>query len=54
MFNSKTLSVKYDDIRTSSVRIDVLDETLEEIQNIIDTVKSGNRFEGKDFTNGRF
>ncbi len=54
IYNSKTLSVKYDDIVCDSIRIDILDETLDEIQKIIDTVKSGNRFEGKDYTNGKF
>ena len=54
VYNSKTLSVKYDDIVCDSVRIDILDETLDEIQEVIDTVKSGNRFEGKDYTNGKF
>ncbi len=50
IYNSKTLSIKYNNI--NSVRIDILDEPVSEIQNIINTVKSGNRFEGKDFTNG--
>ena len=54
IYNSKTLSVKYDDIVCDSVRIDILDENLDEIQEVIDTVKSGNRFEGKDYTNGKF
>ncbi|MBR3614598.1 MAG: U32 family peptidase [Clostridia bacterium] len=54
VYNSKTLSVKYDDIICDSIRIDILDENLDEIQEIIDTVKSGNRFEGKDYTNGKF
>ena len=54
IYNSKTLSVKYDDIICDSVRIDILDENLDEIQKVIDTVKSGNRFEGKDYTNGKF
>lgn len=53
IYNSKTLSVKYDDIVCDSVRIDILDETLDEIQEVINTVKSGNRFEGKDYTNGK-
>ncbi len=53
IYNSKTLSVKYDDITCDSIRIDILDENLDEIQNIIDTVRSGNRFEGKDYTNGK-
>lgn len=54
MYNSKTLSVKYDDINCSSIRIDILDESIYEILEIINTVKSGNRFEGKDYTNGKF
>lgn len=54
IYNSKTLSVKYDDIVCDSVRIDILDETLDEIQKVIDTVKSGSRFEGKEYTNGKF
>lgn len=54
IYNSKTLSVKYDDIICDSVRIDILDENLDEIQEVINTVKSGNRFEGKDYTNGKF
>ena len=54
IYNSKTLSIKFDDIICDSVRIDILDESLDEIQNIIDTIKSGNRFEGKDYTNGNY
>ena len=54
IYNSKTLSIKFDDIICDYVRIDILDESLDEIQNIIDTVKSGNRFEGKDYTNGNY
>lgn len=54
IYNSKILSVKYDDLICNSIRIDILDEDLDEIQEIINTVKSGNRFEGKDYTNGKF
>ena len=53
IFNCKTTSIKYDDLNINSVRIDILDENIEEIQNIIDTVKNGERFEGKEFTNGK-
>ena len=35
-------------------RIDILDEdSIEQIQEIINTVESNSRFEGKDYTNGR-
>lgn len=54
IYNSKTLSIKYEDININSIRIDILDEKFDEIQNIINTIKSGNRFEGKNYTNGKF
>lgn len=54
IYNSKTLSVKPQEFATTNVRIDILDENINEIQNIINTVKSGNRFEGKEFTNGNY
>ena len=53
IYNSKTLSVLHDSINVNNIRIDLLDEEFDEIQNIIDTVKSNNRFEGKDYTNGK-
>lgn len=52
MFNSKTTSIVSGEFNTSSVRIDILHEEISEINNIINTVKSNKRFEGKDFTNG--
>ncbi len=54
IYNSKTLSVKPQEFNATNVRIDILDENIDEIQNIINTVKSGNRFEGKEFTNGNY
>ena len=53
IYNSKTTSISYKDLNLDFARIDILDESLDEIKNIIYTVKSGNRFEGKDFTNGK-
>ena len=53
IFNSKITSITYNDININSVRIDILHESLDDIQNIIETVQSGNRFEGKDYTNGK-
>ncbi len=54
IYNSKILSVKPSDFNASNIRIDILDESFDEIQNIINTVKSNNRFEGKEFTNGNY
>lgn len=53
IYNSKITSVNYSDFKVNNIRIDILDENLEDIQSIISTVKSGNRFEGKEYTNGR-
>lgn len=52
IFNSKTLSIEYDDLGIDYARIDILEETIPEINNVIKTVKSGKRFEGPEFTNG--
>ncbi len=54
IYNSKTTSISPMDLHVDSLRIDVLDETISEINKIIDTVKSGNKFEGPDYTNGNF
>lgn len=53
IYNSKITSIKYSDFEVNNIRIDILDENLDEIRNIINTVKSGDRFEGKEYTNGR-
>ena len=52
IYNSKILSIEYDDLNVDYARIDILEETIPEINNIIKTVKSGKRFEGPEFTNG--
>jgi len=52
IYNSKITSISHTDFNVQSVRIDVLDENIDEINNIIATAISGNRMEGKEFTNG--
>ena len=52
IYNSKTNSIDTHDLNVDYLRIDILDETIDEINNIIGTVKSHNKLEGKDFTNG--
>ena len=52
IFNSKTLSILPEDLYIDSIRIDVSYEDIDKINEIIKTVKSGGRFEGKEFTNG--
>ena len=52
VFNSKITSLNPNDFNIDYARIDILHESIEEINNIINTVQAGKRFEGKDFTNG--
>lgn len=51
-YNSKINSIDTHNLNIDCLRIDILDETIDEINAIINTVKSHNKLEGKDFTNG--
>ena len=52
IYNSKTTSISTKDFDIDCARIDILDESIEEINNIVSTVLAGKRFEGKEYTNG--
>ena len=52
IYNSKTTSISWKDLYVDSIRIDILEETEKEIQNIIDIHKKGERLEGQNYTNG--
>ena len=52
IYNSKITSLNSSDFSVSSYRIDILDENVDEINQITSTVLSGNRLEGKTYTNG--
>ena len=52
--NSKTLSISSKDLLVDSVRIDVIDESIEDINHIIQTVKTREKLEGQQYTNGNF
>lgn len=52
MYNSKITSIETNDINVSSIRLDFLDESLSDINNIIQTHKLGNKLEGEEYTNG--
>ena len=52
IYNSKITSISYKDLQADSIRIDILEETKEEIQRIIDIQKRGERLEGQNYTNG--
>ena len=52
IYNCKITSISYEDLKPDYIRIDILDESIDEINNIINTVKLKKRFEGKEYTNG--
>ena len=52
IYNSKTTSIRANKFNIDCARIDIIDENINEINSIIETVKSNKRFEGKNYTNG--
>jgi len=52
IYNSKITSVSWKDLNADYIRIDILEETKEEIQEIINIHKRGDRLEGENYTNG--
>lgn len=54
VYNSKITSIDFSDLPINSVRIDILDENILEINNIIETVRQEKRFEGQNYTNANF
>lgn len=52
IFNSKITSIYPKEFNIDYARIDILDETIEEINEIIHRVHNNQRFEGKHYTNG--
>lgn len=52
IYNSKITSIDTSNFNFASVRINILDENVDEINRIIDTVKTGKKLEGNDYTNG--
>ncbi len=54
VYNSKILSIPFDDINIDVARISIFDESIDEINNIIDTVRAGSIFTGDEYTYGNF
>ena len=52
IFNSKINSIDTHDLNIDNLRIDILDENINEINKIINIVKQHNKLEGKAYTNG--
>ena len=54
IFNSKKTSVSINEVNVNFARLDFIDESINEICEIINSFKNGSIIEGKDFTNGNF
>ena len=54
IYNSKKLSIGIPEVNSSCVRFSFIDESVNEIYEIIETFKNGNILKGKDYTNGNF
>lgn len=52
IFNSKTCSIESKNLNVDSIRIDIIDEDFDEVQNIVDIHKSGHKLSGENYTNG--
>lgn len=52
--NSKTLSLSSKEIPINCVRVDILDENIEKINEIVDIAYNREKFKGNDYTNGNF
>ena len=51
IFNAKTTSIETSDISVDSIRLDIIDEPLAEVQKIIDTHRAGKKLSGENYTN---
>ena len=54
IFNSKINSIETSALDVDSMMIYFLDENVDEMQDIIDTHKNGNKLSGENYTNGHF
>ena len=49
---SKTLFLETTDLPVSRVRVDIIDETIEDINNILEVAYNRKKLEGNNYTNG--
>ena len=52
IYNSKVTSIEWSEFKPDSIRIDILNEDIDEINKIIKTHKNGKRLEGQMYTSG--
>ncbi len=54
IYNSKKISYSSIELNVDSIRLDFMDENIEEMNNIIEDALKGNIQEGQDYTNGNY
>lgn len=52
IYNSKITSIMWENLNVDEIRIDILEENIEEINKIIETHRNNQRQEGQNYTNG--
>ena len=52
IYNSKITSIMWENLNLDSIRIDILEENIEQINKIIEIHKKNQRLEGQNYTNG--
>ena len=52
IYNSKITSIESTGLNVDSIRIDIIDENIWDIQKIINTHKAGKKLSGDEYTNG--
>ena len=52
IYNSKITSIMWKNLKINSIRIDILEENIEEINKIVELHKQNKRLEGQNYTNG--
>lgn len=52
IYNSKITSIMWKNLNLDSIRIDILNETIEKINKIVEIHKQNKRLEGQNYTNG--
>lgn len=52
IFNAKITSIETSDLVVDSIRLDIIDESVTEVQNIIKTHRTGKKMSGDIYTNG--
>ena len=52
IYNSKITSIAANELNINSIRIDILDENINDVQKIINTHLKGEKLSGEEYTNG--